>query len=63
VRLHVFRKIVTTAMAQKHARLIVLGSKDFEGFTELDGLPAGMEIVGLGSADEILGDFASLLRP
>ena len=42
-------------MAQQQARLIVLGSKDFEGFTELDDLPKSMEIVGLGSADEILG--------
>ena len=42
-------------MAQKQARLVVLGSKDFEGFTELDDLPESVEIVGLGSADEILG--------
>jgi len=49
------RKLTTTAMAPKQARLVVLGSKDFEGFTELEGLPDGVKIVGLGSAAEILG--------
>ena len=42
-------------MTKDNAKLLVLGSDDFAGFKELDSLPAGIEVVGLGNADEMLG--------
>ena len=42
-------------MAKDNAKLLVLGADDFAGFKELDSLPPGIELVGLGTADEMLG--------
>lgn len=42
-------------MPEPRARILVLGSKDFDGFRVLDGLPQGVEVVGLGLADDALG--------
>lgn len=42
-------------MARGNAKLLVLGSDDFAGFKELDSLPKGIELVGLGTADEMIG--------
>ncbi len=42
-------------MAKHTAKLIVLGADDFAGFKALDSLPQGIELVGLGTADEMLG--------
>ena len=46
-------------MPESKGKLLVLGSKEFDGFTELDNLPAGIQLVGLGTADQMLG--ASIL--
>lgn len=43
------------AMASSKAKLLVLGVKDFYAFKELDQLPADMEILGIGTVDELLG--------
>ena len=48
-------------MAGSKIQLLVIGSREFKEFKELDNLPAEVEVVDIGTAEELLGDMPAAI--